>query len=112
MAGLLVFDSLISSLCFVELLDLFDCVTELGHSLGGCNLVHRLRHAAHVNLVSLVFGGLALTDGTSEEVLVLLSWEVYIIETMSMRVFCWVVPVVLPERVSAHVLGSTVGPVL
>ena len=64
----------------------------------------------HVHIVLLALGSHGSALGTSEEVGVLLLWEVDVIVSVRMRVLGWVVPVVLVERIRSQ--GITVSPVL
>jgi len=83
----------------VELFDFLDGSEEVG-SLFGLVLADRGRGAVEkAELVLFVVLALGSALGTSEEVLEFLFWEVHIVVTMRVRVFCGVVAVILPERV-------------
>ena len=63
----------------------------------------------------LVSIGLLLSSGskgTTEEISVLLLWEVHIIKSMGMWVLSWIISVILPGRVASKVLWMTVVPAL
>lgn len=57
----------------------------------------------------LTHGG---TEGSSEDILVLLLWEVHIIVSMWVWELSWVVSVILPSGVSSKIFGVTITPVL
>ena len=65
---------------------------------------------ANVVLIMLSRGCCSL--GTSEDIFVLLLWEVGIIVSVWMREFNWVISVILPSGVRSHVLWMSIGPVL
>lgn len=52
------------------------------------------------------------SESSSENILILLLWEVHIIISMWMRELSWVVSVILPSGVSSKILGVAVAPVL
>lgn len=97
------------SLRFVKVVDLVDSLGELGSTLLG--LVSADGNGGVVEQsksVSFLFSLLSITLGTSEEILIFLLWEVIVVHTVSVGVFGWIVPVVLPERVGSQVSGFTV----
>merc|ERR1719362_2698494 len=83
----------------IERIDLLGNVGESDTSLAvvlsnGLGLVRE-----HVHLKLLALGSHSRAVRASEEVGVLLLWEVHVIVSVRMRVLGWVVPVVLVERV-------------
>ena len=94
----------------IERIDLLGNVGESDTSLAvvlsnGLGLVRE-----HVHLKLLALSSHSRAVRASEEVGVLLLWEVHVIVSVRMRVLGWVVPVVLVERVRPERI--TVSPVL
>ena len=61
------------------------------------------------NMVLVVFGGFSSSDGTSEEILVLLFGEVHVIVSVSMGVLSRVVSAILVGSLSAEGLSMSPG---
>jgi len=61
------------------------------------------------NMVLVVFGGFSSSDGTSEEILVLLFREVHVIVSVSMGVLSRVVSAILVGSLSAEGLSMSPG---
>lgn len=64
------------------------------------------------NVVLIMLNRGCCSQGTSEDIFVLLLWEVGIIVSVWMREFSWVISVILPGRVGSEVLWVSIGPVL
>jgi len=78
----------------------------------GC-LSHGGRNTTEqANVVPIMLSRGCCSLGTSEDIFVLLLWEVGIIVSVWMREFNWVISVILPSGVRSHVLWMSVGPVL
>ena len=59
-------------------------------------------------LVQILFS--RLTNGTTEDVCVLLLWEVGIIVSVGVRELNWVITIVFPSGVGSHVVWATITP--
>lgn len=82
-------------------------------SLISLSLHHGGRHIAEkADLMLVVFVSVVVSHSSSENISVLLLWEVDIIESVWMWVLYWVVSVILPGGVGSHVLWMSVAPVL
>ena len=75
-------------------------------SHGGRNTTEQ----ANVVLIMLSRG--CCSQGTTEDIFVLLLWEVDIIVSVWMREFSWVISVILPGGIRSEVLWISIGPVL
>jgi len=60
----------------------------------------------------LVFLGSSGSNGTSEDIFVLLLREVHVIVSVWMREFGRVISVILPSRIGSEILWMTITPVL
>jgi len=79
-------------------------LSSLSH--GGRNTTEQ----ANVVFIMLFCG--CCSQGTSEDIFILLLWEVGIIVSVWMREFSWVISVILPSGIGSKILWVTIGPVL
>lgn len=96
----------------VELINLTGSTSEFLflHALGRSVVVHSLRDSrSKVNLMLIIFSSLSSSDGTSEEILVLLLREVDVIVSVRVREFSGVVSVILPGRLRSESLSMGPG---
>jgi len=101
------------SILLLELVDLGNSCGEGGLLLLGLVLVHGGGSAieeAELVLLSLLSGG--STESTSEDILVLLLWEVHVIVSVWVRVFGWIISIILPGGGGSQVLWMAIAPVL
>lgn len=63
-----------------------------------------------IDSVVLCFLGIVSSHGTSEDILVFLVWEVDVIVSMGVAVFCGVVSVILPGGIGSEVGSLSVFP--
>ena len=68
--------------------------------------------SGNADLVLLKLLSHSSSEGSSEDIFILLLWEVHIIISVWMRVLSWVVSVILPSGVSSKIFGVAVTPVL
>lgn len=61
-------------------------------------------------LITLI--ALGISEGTSEDVSVLLLWEVLVIVSVRMWVLSWVISIILPGRVTSEVRWMSIRPAL
>ena len=100
------------SFCFVEVIHFIYDITgaHLFHAFGLVVIIHSLRAAVEkVKLVTFVLSSLGSAQGTSEEILVFLVWEVDIVVSVWVRVLGWVIPVILPSAFGTKCLSMLPG---
>ena len=66
----------------------------------------------NTNVMSFVLGGVSVTFGSSENILVFLFWEVRIIISVSMWILHWIISVILPCWFGSQISWVTITPVL
>lgn len=94
----------------VELFNLGNGFLKFRNSAGALELLNGLRAGTReIEPVALLFSSCSLTEGTSEEVLVFLLWEVNVIVAMGMRVLSWVPSVISVPRVSPKLFAVVPG---
>jgi hypothetical protein len=106
-------DASCSLLLLVEVIDFASNIFKRGFSLLGLVSQYGIGSIIEVAkgvLITVI--ALSISEGSAEDVSVLLLWEVLVIVSVRMWVFSWVISIILPGGITSQVLWMSIRPAL